>query len=541
MPPAAKREYFTGNVKDRDLDFWIEMGYNAMFIGRHGVGKTHKIQAAFERNGLKWRYFSAATMDPWTDFVGVPKERTEGDLTFLDFILPRDMADNSVEALFFDEFNRAPKKVRNAVMELIQFKSINGRKFPNLKLIWTAVNPDDDDDLDFDVEPLDPAQEDRFQIQVEIPYKPDLAYFQKKYGPESGKGAVDWWDGLPEEMKRLISPRRLDYAVQVHIDYGNLKHVLPAGAPTAKLSEVLQHGPPEQTIRKFMSQNDEAGARRWLAHMNNLEGVKGLIVDDEAVRSFALPLLGPELVTTLMSKNKAIKQEITNHPLKYASIIRDVASGSQVAKIKKEFQAIAKTLDALEAAADGSNDNIAAVIIDNSKKLPQHFTKTEQRHMKVNFRFRDGDYDISNKEFSGDDIEGRIREFATQTMSASNTWLKQKVYEGLTTLATEELTADQAVAVIRLCDWVAAKHQADSLSSMDEIPIIFNTATHCILRDRPDFSVEDLFNIAPYFFCRYFSNKNEKLPDNKDELLIEAKPQEEWEKIEDEELEGVSI
>ena len=43
-----------------------------------------------------------------------------------------------------DEFSRAHKKVRNAVMELIQFKSINGRKFKNLKIVWAAINPDDD-------------------------------------------------------------------------------------------------------------------------------------------------------------------------------------------------------------------------------------------------------------------------------------------------------------------------------------------------------------------------------------------------------------
>lgn len=30
-------------------------------------------------------------------------------------------------------------------MELIQFKSINGKKFNNLKVIWAAINPDDGD------------------------------------------------------------------------------------------------------------------------------------------------------------------------------------------------------------------------------------------------------------------------------------------------------------------------------------------------------------------------------------------------------------
>ena len=32
-------------------------------------------------------------------------------------------------------------------MELIQFKSINGKKFNNLRFIWAAVNPDDPEDV----------------------------------------------------------------------------------------------------------------------------------------------------------------------------------------------------------------------------------------------------------------------------------------------------------------------------------------------------------------------------------------------------------
>lgn len=539
MPPNEKREYFVGKITDHDLDFWIEKGYNAMFVGRHGVGKTHRIQEAFERNNLKWRYFSAATMDPWTDFVGVPKERSEGDLTFLDFVLPRDMADGSVEAFFFDEFNRAPKKVRNAVMELIQFKSINGREFPNLKLIWTAVNPEDDDDLDFDVEPLDPAQEDRFQIQVEIPYKPDLAYFQRNYGTETGKAAVDWWEGLPEAMQRMISPRRLDYALQVFNDIGNMRHVLPSKAPVAKLLEAVQHGPPEETFRRFMKQDDTAAARRWLGHMNNLDGIKTLIVEDDEVRSFALPLLGDELLTNLMTQNKAIKEEIVRNPRKYANVIRDLAKGAQHKKLKKEFEAIAKVLDQMDD-NDDSEGGIANVVIDNSKGLPKHFTKAEQSHMKKNFRFKD-DFSISSIEYDGNDVEAAIHDMATKTMSATNHWLRGKLYESLTEVATDQLNADQAIALVRICNFIASVHHAETLSEMDQFPICFNTAVHCILQERPDFTVEELFDLCPYFFFSFFSKKNKSLPNNVGELIVEPKPQAEWIETKDEELEGIEI
>lgn len=544
MAATEKRGYFVGKLSDRDLDFWIERGYNAMFVGRHGVGKTHRIQQAFERNKLKWRYFSAATMDPWTDFVGVPKEKKEGELSFLDFVLPRDFADNSIEALFFDEFNRAPKKVRNAVMELIQFKSINGRKFPNLKLIWTAVNPEDDDDLSFDVEPLDPAQEDRFHIQVEIPYKPDLAYFQSQYGKEAGKSAVDWWEGLNESMQRMISPRRLDYALQVFNDVGNMRHVLPAQAPVAKLLEAIQHGPPEETLLRFMTQNDEAQARRWLAHMNNLEGVKTLIAENEQVRSFALPLLGAEMITSLMTKNRAIKEEIVRNPMKYASVISDVAAASQNKKIKKEFEAIEKVIKQMGNDSDSTAGGIANAVVDNSKNLPQHFTKTEQSHMKNNFRFKD-DYSISEVKYDaqeqGKDIESAIYEMASRTMTAKNQWLKGRLYDSLCQTVCDEMTADQSIAVIRICNFLASGHQVDTLNELGDLPVCFNTAIHCVRRERPDFSIEELFELAPYFFYRYFSKNNNSLPDTADELIIEPKPKAEWQEVNDEELEGISI
>lgn len=207
------------------MDLWLNCNYNVLLEGKHGVGKTHLITQAFESKGLNYRYFSASTMDPWVDFIGVPKEQTREDGTsYLGLVRPEDFEDDKVEAIFFDEFNRAPAKVRNGVMELLQFKSINGRKFKNLKVIWTAINPADEDDT-YDVDDLDPAQRDRFQIQVTIPYKPDVKYFLDKYG-SIGQTACEWWDSLPTEHRDLVSPRRLDYAVNAYNNGLDLMDVL---------------------------------------------------------------------------------------------------------------------------------------------------------------------------------------------------------------------------------------------------------------------------------------------------------------------------
>jgi hypothetical protein len=55
------------------LDFWIENEVNVVFRGRNGVGETTMVIDAFNRKKFKWLYFSAGTMDPWVDFIGVPK------------------------------------------------------------------------------------------------------------------------------------------------------------------------------------------------------------------------------------------------------------------------------------------------------------------------------------------------------------------------------------------------------------------------------------------------------------------------------------
>ena len=51
------------NLKPNNFDFWIENNLNVLLRGKHGVGKTAMVVDAFERNNLKYKYFSASTMD----------------------------------------------------------------------------------------------------------------------------------------------------------------------------------------------------------------------------------------------------------------------------------------------------------------------------------------------------------------------------------------------------------------------------------------------------------------------------------------------
>lgn len=325
-------------MNDRDLDVWIENNFNVLFRGKHGVGKTATVIGAFERHNLNWKYFSAATMDPWVDFIGIPKEKVEADGTsHIALVQPKGLQE--VEALFLDELNRAPKKVRNAVMELIQFRSINGIQFPNLKMIWAAVNPDDDEDADtrYDVEALDPAQKDRFHIIVDIPYKPSLAFFSSKYG-SAGEGAVEWWNALTPAAKDEVSPRRLEYALKVHAAGGSLRHVLVDNDTIniSKLMEMMSVGSIKKKLRELASA-DAATRKDAFADPNFITNAADLIFGNKGyVQAFA-EFVPKDILSSVLEKgDKKAQMLAANAPSSVTEpILGDLAQTLPKAKQKK--------------------------------------------------------------------------------------------------------------------------------------------------------------------------------------------------------------
>ena len=332
---------------DYKLDFWIKNNQNALFIGKHGVGKTAMVKSAFERNKLRWKYFSAATMDPWVDFVGIPKETTMSidgrEVSYLKMIRPLEFALGEVEAIFIDEFNRGPKKVRNAVLELLQFKSINGEKFPNLRMIWAAVNPDDEIGS-YDVERLDPAQLDRFEVHRNIEYKPDADYFRKKFGLEVADSAISWWNELDVATKDLVSPRRLEYALNLHSVQGDLRDVLPMESGVSKLLQSLKEGPTGQKLSNLMRGDDVEEARTWLQNENNFASATKYIVESKTLMEWFVKLMSKEKIVSLMSQNDKVFKFVISNVLEvrpFREICRDVMLAGNdikmISKIKKVF------------------------------------------------------------------------------------------------------------------------------------------------------------------------------------------------------------
>jgi hypothetical protein len=300
-------------LNEKKLDFYLQHNMNVLFEGVHGVGKTHIIIEAFKRNNLRYAYFSGATLDPYVDFVGVPvKVATEGG-EVLRFIRPEHLVNLDVQVIFMDELNRAHKKVRNAVMELIQFKTINGVPFSkDLRAVWAAINPDSDEEDIYDTDRLDPAQRDRFQVQIQVPHICDREYFQGKYGSAIGAVAIDFWNKLSANVKTKVSPRRLDYAIEMYKLGGDIRDVLPKEANPSALLNHLRVGPVEEHLKNFFQNKSDSEAKEFLGNLNNLQLATDHITKNDQYISYFFPYIPKENQSQLFLNNQQVFKVIGN-------------------------------------------------------------------------------------------------------------------------------------------------------------------------------------------------------------------------------------
>lgn len=300
------------------LEFYAKNNANVMLIGKHGVGKTALIKATFEKVFGKmnedWVYFSGSTMDPWVDFIGCPKERTDSEtgLVYLDLVKPKLFAMDKVKAIFVDEFNRTHKKAINGCMEMLQFKSINGTPFKNLRVIWIAVNPKEEGQFKYDVEELDPAHRDRFQIHIDLPYRPDAEFFCDKYGDDIGGKAIKWWKALPVEQQDLISPRRLDYLLDLYLLGSDPKDIVDKKINIDKLLYEIKSGSFEDQLKRFFVTKNSEEARKFLSRPNAYEACKPIIQKNSDYIEFFIPLLGYEEISSMFLRNSQVRNVVYN-------------------------------------------------------------------------------------------------------------------------------------------------------------------------------------------------------------------------------------
>ena len=502
---------------DAMLDSWIKNNFNVLFHGRHGVGKTSMIFNAFHRNGWKlgvdYLYFSAATIDPWVDLIGVPsKVQNEAGEEVLKLIRPATINSRTIKAFFLDELNRSHKKVRNAVMELIQFKSINGLKFENLEIIWAAVNPDEDNDLKYDVEKLDPAQADRFHIHVSIPYKPDESYFAKKYNPEMASAVCRWWDNQPEKVKQEVSPRRLEYAIEVFLKTNDIRYVVPIEAHVPSLKSAISLSNPEKTFKELLNKGDENEIRKWLAVDNNINSVQNLICTDKKICEKSLHLLSEERIIAFASKNSVVLNQFKSNPKKFEKIIRNLAENSSQKMIK---QICTKLIPYIESTNKlGNIDNIPC-------KNNGGISARRMSQLSKNYKLVLDAGDVLHVNNNSTSISEDLLNIVTECSFADSPLQRNKIIESLGDIVHPNMSKEETNACLKISEFFSS--YIGNPSECEKYIPVLNCCVISFINLEDNQTIQSLIKIAPNLVNNILSKiADQKFKENANESPIEG-------------------
>jgi len=365
-------------INSQKLDDWIRRGKNILFIGERGVGKTAAVREAFKRVGFNYLYLPGSTLDPYLDFVGLPRIQETNDGADLQFIHRKEL--ENIDYLFIDEYNRAPKKVRNGCMEIIQFGTINGVPLPRLKGVIAAINPQDPEDS-YDVEDLDKAQFDRFHIKCQVPYDLCQNYMTKRFGEELAETAIVWWKGLKPEIQAAVSPRNLDYALQEYEEGGDLKDVFDPNnkglmQAVSVLNKQLSAPPIHLLLKQAYDKKDKKKAKMLMTDDSHRHQAHEVIRENSNYMDFFLPYYPKEVLAQSLLEKEFLSHIINNFGSvkEYSDVILDYVKTNPDAAESKQVREIVsgKFLTFTEKFKDGDDDAKAVRIytLENSAKNP---------------------------------------------------------------------------------------------------------------------------------------------------------------------------
>lgn len=292
------------------LNQCFKHGRNALLVGAHGTGKTSLIQKVASHNGLEqgssFVYLSGSTLDPWVDFVGVP--RPEGD--YLKFYRPSYMDPDKVQLLVIDEINRSQAKVRNACMELAQFKTVNGVHFPKLKAVWACANPADQDAGYTDTESIDVALADRFHTIMRLSVEPNKAHFVARFGDDIGSASIEWWRSLSSESRKKVSPRRLEYAIDLYMVGISPEMGMPGVMESAYLKDFLSGEDPLRKIHNYLSAGDTASLAELVMSPVSIPALQKMAEHDRKTMLSVIDALPAEHCVSAAMRHDQFRKEI---------------------------------------------------------------------------------------------------------------------------------------------------------------------------------------------------------------------------------------
>jgi uncharacterized protein YqkB len=274
----------------QQLKQYMDASKNILIAGEAGTGKTEMLRSAANELGLSMKYYSSSTLDPFADLVGIPVPDTINKL--VEYYRPREI--DAAQVIFFDELNRADPKTINAVMEIIQFRSINGEPLKNLKCVVAAINPVD---KGYNTEELDIAVRDRFDFFLTSEVVADYAFFKAKYGPAVARTAIDLFK---------------EYQVSYRDDRKSKKNTLGYFSPRRleKVLDAFMHFQTAEIIAASLPDDIIVAHKHWAQRIEEaVVGIKKININpDEAVANAKeLIKLGPSDLRKKQNQDPLIK------------------------------------------------------------------------------------------------------------------------------------------------------------------------------------------------------------------------------------------
>lgn len=158
-----------GHAGPRQLIFW----------GHSGIGKSELCEQVANTLNIPFVATNLSTLEA-PDLQGLPliKDNTTT------YARPGLLPSGEKGIWLLDEINRAPLEIRQALMQLLTTRSVNGHKLGESWLIVAAGNLSDDSQ-EYQVDELDPALEDRFAHFRLVPkISTVINYLKNKHGTD---------------------------------------------------------------------------------------------------------------------------------------------------------------------------------------------------------------------------------------------------------------------------------------------------------------------------------------------------------------------
>lgn len=123
--------------------FSIRAGTNILMLGNAGVGKTEMATQASEEEDFEYIYLNLSVLEA-PDLMGLPMIDHETRTT--DYATPKNLpalGTGKKKVLIVDELDKGKPELQNPMLEMFQFRSINGRKMDIHSVIATGNLPDE--------------------------------------------------------------------------------------------------------------------------------------------------------------------------------------------------------------------------------------------------------------------------------------------------------------------------------------------------------------------------------------------------------------